>query len=259
MRKYFLFGDTHGEFDALIESLAAKGFDESNENHILFSVGDLFDRGYQNVKIYEYLQKFLDLDRLYMVLGNHDQIFLDFLYRNFEFYDFNVEHNGLFQTVCDFANLSFSHSREKIQNSYLFVYDEIQKNFPRLKSFMTKMINGGFILDNYLITHAGFSLDLDKNAWFPNPWAITPKFIKENLELKTKYKFVFGHWHAWRLRSEFQNISWPSHHPFILKNFVGLDAATNLSRTVNIFEIESDNEPKPFSIHVKLSDLEDYS
>ena len=79
MKKYFLFGDLHGEFDPLIESLAAKGFDESNENHILLSVGDLFDRGYQNVEVYEYLQKFDDMNRLYMILGNHDQMFLDFL------------------------------------------------------------------------------------------------------------------------------------------------------------------------------------
>jgi hypothetical protein len=258
MKKYFLFGDSHGEFDALTASLAAKGFDESNANHILFSVGDLFDRGNQNVKIYEYLQRFADLNRLHMVLGNHDQMLLDFLSMNFATFAFNIKHNGFFETVREFAKLGENDKQYQWRFKVWAIYSRIQNNFPRLHSFLKSMVSGGFLLDNYAITHGGFNLDIVEGKWYPECWGKTPFFVKHAQNFPTKFKFVFGHWHAWRLKQEFENTKEIHSDPFIYKNFIGLDAMTNISKIVNIFVVESDAEPQPFGSSISLDMLETF-
>jgi hypothetical protein len=120
------------------------------------------------------------------------------------------------------------------------------------------MVSGGFLLDNYAITHGGFNLDIVEGKWYPECWGKTPFFVKHTQNFPTKFKFVFGHWHAWRLKQEFENTKEIHSDPFIYKNFIGLDAMTNISKLVNIFVVESDAEPQPFGSSISLDMLETF-
>ncbi len=62
----FVVGDLHGCFDVLAQALDAVGFNPSGDR--LISVGDLVDRGHQNMVALHYLQQ----PWFHAVLGNHD-------------------------------------------------------------------------------------------------------------------------------------------------------------------------------------------
>lgn len=67
----FFVGDIHGQYDLLMESLKDVGF-EPKKGHVLFSVGDLIDRGPQNMECL----KLLDEPWFYAVRGNHEDFMI---------------------------------------------------------------------------------------------------------------------------------------------------------------------------------------
>ena len=56
MKKYFICSDIHSDYNALMNAIKENGFDINNDNHILVVAGDIFDRGEDSVKVYEYLK-----------------------------------------------------------------------------------------------------------------------------------------------------------------------------------------------------------
>ena len=55
--KYFVFSDVHGCYNRLCEELEKKGFDENNQDHMLISLGDNFDRGKENYQMLLFLKR----------------------------------------------------------------------------------------------------------------------------------------------------------------------------------------------------------
>ncbi|EAX8242894.1 metallophosphoesterase [Salmonella enterica subsp. enterica serovar Newport] len=75
-RKIWVAGDLHGCYTSLIHRLDEVGF--STETDLLISVGDLIDRGTENVECLELLQ----MPWFRAVRGNHEQMMLDALSPN---------------------------------------------------------------------------------------------------------------------------------------------------------------------------------
>ena len=73
-KKLFIVSDVHGHYSELLIELERVGFDADDENHIFVSCGDLFDRGKENVQVYEFVKS---LQRKILIKGNHE----DMLYR----------------------------------------------------------------------------------------------------------------------------------------------------------------------------------
>ncbi len=67
----FVVGDIHGCFDELKAGLDQRGFDYDND--MLFSVGDLVDRGPDSHRAVEFIQK----PWFWAVRGNHEQMTID--------------------------------------------------------------------------------------------------------------------------------------------------------------------------------------
>ena len=65
-RKIFVVGDLHGCFSLLEEKMNEAGFDK--ETDLMLSVGDLIDRGTQNIECLE----LIECDWFKPVLGNHE-------------------------------------------------------------------------------------------------------------------------------------------------------------------------------------------
>lgn len=71
----YVVGDIHGCFSLLQRELNKKGFDPNNGDR-LFAVGDLVDRGPES----HLAKEWLEYSWFYSVLGNHEQMLIDFAY-----------------------------------------------------------------------------------------------------------------------------------------------------------------------------------
>ena len=65
----FAVADVHGYFSALKKALDDAGFDENDPNHVFISCGDLFDRGEENLQVYNFVK---GLKRKILIRGNHE-------------------------------------------------------------------------------------------------------------------------------------------------------------------------------------------
>jgi serine/threonine protein phosphatase 1 len=233
--KYFLFSDVHGEYDALITSLEAAGFDLSNKEHMLIGLGDYFDRGSQNEFVLAFLMAMQEQGRIKLIRGNHDEMLLGFLTMNVVDAFHNLRYNGLDKTIDDL-------SREKVKfadlPTYIAAKDRVLKNYPNLIEFLKNMeevIN----IDNYVLSHAGF-FARDDGTLIVDNWNHTAIMVKYRAEFFDKSKtYIFGHWHAEKL-NKLMNISTGNPYKFIYKNFIGIDATTNITKKVTIHVIETD-------------------
>ena len=223
-KKYFIFSDIHGNLKALSKALEENGFELDNENHILISLGDNFDRGNENLMVLMFLKHFSDLDRLLMIRGNHDDFLLNFLLGK-DNGIFNVRYNGLGRTLIEFSDED-SNTTEKIRNS-------INKNYPFLIPLLENM-KDKIEIGNKVLTHAGYSLDIRDNTWFIDNFSDTAKFVYK-YDPKDKI-YIFGHFHAERLNLIFKDKK--SNEIFQYRNFIGIDGNTYRNNKVHIIILD---------------------
>ena len=68
----YVISDLHGQYKAFLKMLQKINFTDNDELYIL---GDIIDRGNQNLEIYDYIK---DRENIHMLMGNHEKMFLDF-------------------------------------------------------------------------------------------------------------------------------------------------------------------------------------
>jgi serine/threonine protein phosphatase 1 len=254
MKKYFIFSDVHGEYDALLEALEKSKFDSNNKEHILVSLGDSFDRGEQNDKVLEFLFNYFSKGRLLLVEGNHDVMLKDYLFTRGDGKNnntWNLMNNGLGATISDFTgidqNIVITHSVERKE---IIEIDTIKNKCPEIYKLLDNM-QDKIVLGNYVLTHAGFSkyfdVNTEKDYWKVNNWANTERFIEQFPEWE-KYDrekiYVFGHWHTRKLYKKFYKTESFNDEIFRHKNFIGIDGTTNLTYNVHVLvltELEDGN------------------
>lgn len=261
--RYFIFSDTHGNFTALKKALDDAGYDKNNKNHWLISAGDLFDRGKENIEIFEFLSS---IEQKTMILGNHDQFLLDILNDNFSELSWNCRNNGLTTTLAAFSNIReeylYSISEKDNFSVGFKISTVIQRNFPKLKKFLDSMVDV-IMIDKNIITHAGFQKFYRYWDYKSNNRTVTKNFIEKAEKWELDYTFIFGHWHAFDLNESFCGLR-DNKKPFIYKNFVGIDACSTLFNQVFIYQIESETDPiifdSPVSLDLllKFKNLEDF-
>lgn len=94
----FFVGDIHGRYDLLMESIKDVGFDPK-KGHVLYSVGDLIDRGPQNMECL----KLLDEPWFFAVRGNHEDFMIKTVLENSKDAEEMWAFNGG-QWACDHMN-----------------------------------------------------------------------------------------------------------------------------------------------------------
>ena len=73
-RKLFVLSDIHGHYSEMKKALDEAGFDPENGSHIFVSCGDLFDRGMENVAVYDFVR---GLKHKILIRGNHEDMLLN--------------------------------------------------------------------------------------------------------------------------------------------------------------------------------------
>jgi len=101
--KYFFISDIHSFYTEMITALKKAKFDKDNPEHCLVVLGDVFDRGNETKQVYEFLTS-LNQDRLILIRGNHEQLYLELLKKRLpDNYDYS---NGTVKTFCHVAGFN---------------------------------------------------------------------------------------------------------------------------------------------------------
>lgn len=253
MKKYFLISDIHGEITALNGGLNISGYDADNENHWLVSLGDLFDRGNDNIKVFEF---FKNTPRKMMILGNHDQFLLEFLSGITIDFSWNSKNNGFWETIREFADLEKYSSWMEWVGKEMLLVSKINRRFPDLLPFLESM-HDAIKIDNNILTHGGFKYDPIRETWVTYNFTDTLNFIKKTAWKFPKLTFIFGHYNAISLYKGILNKN-VYNKKFEFANYIGIDAASNFTLTTFVHIIESDYIPIKLNGTLNIEFIRDY-
>lgn len=235
MKKYFVFSDVHGFYDELMRDLVAAGFDMNNEDHIIISCGDNFDRGPKSYQMFKFLKDF-PKERKVLIKGNHEYLLYDLALRKEALQIDTV--NGTINTWVDF----------QLRLADLDVKEVIE--------FIEGM-DDYFELGNHVFVH-GFIPNTDyKNAskeqWKKASWIDSSKLVKDLPEMDKT--IVVGH----KATSYFH----PYNDMFIQAKrgrkcgIIAIDATTIINNKVNILVVNEDEtyDNKKYMCILKAVDI----
>lgn len=231
--KYFVISDVHSFYFEMISSLTEAGYSKNDASHMLIINGDLFDRGPDAIKMYEFIRE-IPKERRILIKGNHEQLIIDAVKKQRP-----GKHDILNHTVDTILQLSET-PRTLVE---FFIEDEplfaIEEDFAKcfaMNRYWEKIVNHARVkevvkwlesdewieyyeLDNLIFTHAFIPYDKTaetltyndvyeynsnwreaskeewKDARWGNPWAMYQSglFSEEEKNGKT---LVVGHWNT---------------------------------------------------------------
>lgn len=247
--KIFVVADVHGFYDEMKYALDQAGFDPSNENHMLVSLGDIVDRGPKPVETLEYL---MSLPRKILIRGNHEDLAEEMM-RTGEYYGHDIS-NGTWDTFRLFAahQKGFEISRELA----VFDWDDVVmrvRHYSLWREYLRSTINY-YETANHVFVHGwiptGPHVIIDwrrcatEKDWEHARWAKSPLMANMKMFDPKGKKLVIGHWHASDFHKKFsknpedkviENFT-PFYHP----RFIACDACTAYSGFCNVVVIEDE-------------------
>lgn len=268
-KKIFAVSDIHGHYTETIQCLKDAGWDEANPDHLLIVCGDMFDRGEENVQIFEWLYKLTNDGKAIVIRGNHDSMLIDFLEWSND--PFNYCNNGTCTTIDDFLG------RTRSFESYCLIdkqcemtigafadfaresRKEINDNYPDLLSWL-KALPWYYETKNYIFSHG--AIDTQAINWREPHYSIYNKvdwdaltwddgsFLGKRMYNTDGKAVVVGHFHTYHLRhlygySDVKNPSSSDADHSILEvndetlgHKIFIDGCTPLTKKVNVLVIE---------------------
>lgn len=261
-KKMFVCSDIHGYYQKMKQALDDAGFDETNKNHLLVVVGDIFDRGSESLAVYEYLKRLTDEGKAIVTRGNHDKFFIDFLQGSVS--PFNYLHNGTNETIADFWHrtapfeswCALEGNCDLNQINYVKWVDicskDIKEEYPELLSWL-KSLPRYFETKNYIMTHG--AIDTKVADWhYPHcfrydliDWDALDfndgSFFGESIG-NTDKTIIIGHFGTKFLREMYNYPIEKEHENDILirddNRIIAIDATTAASGKVNILVLEDE-------------------
>ena len=262
MKKLFVVSDVHGHYHEMIDALEQAGFDENNENHLLISCGDEFDRGEHSLAVYKYFRRLESINKAIILKGNHSIFMIDYLSgKNIS--PFNYLYNGTNETLADFLMQTKPFETWCAMGGVLeptygdfatwitVAKLDLKQWYPDLLEWLETRPYY-FETKNYIFTHGaidgtcedwhfpkkdlmGRLMDWDACMWDDG------SFFGSEIK-NTDKTVVIGHFGTAHLRSMYGIKSEDPHS--ILKRedgkIIAIDATTKLSKRVNVLVIEDD-------------------
>lgn len=243
-KKFFVVADVHGFFNQLKKALDEAGFDQTNEDHVFVSLGDLLDRGRQPLECLKFVNS---LPNKVLVRGNHEDLMEELLARR-EYLSHDI-HNGTVRTIEDMTHIG---------HYDLYVEDAYTKfeTHPEWKKYITSCVDY-YETQNNIFVHGWIPCtEVNKlsgneceynSEWRQGDWAKARWYPGWNLwedNIKEPGKTILcGHWHCsapnyyvhHKGDSEYGDSS-----PFVDDGIVCLDAFTVISNRINCYVLEDE-------------------
>lgn len=277
MKKIFAVSDVHGFYTLMFEALKAKGFDETNSEHILLVGGDLFDRGPEAFKMFEFVKRLKEKDRLIYIKGNHETLLFDAIYELEAGFRIYHSHHYSNKTVDTIAQLVKNEDvAEKLLRKAALTESEVYLVKERLDpvlDFIAQNTINYYETKDYIFVHGWLpclvsdyyyepefislvgnwrDLEKDSSLWEQARWYNGGQAWKKKCTEPNK-TIVCGHWHcSWghshlhRAFSEFpqrNSKDFPyAFYPFYDKGIIMIDGCTAHSKIVNVLVFEEVQE-----------------
>lgn len=234
----FAVSDVHGYCREMIRSLDKAGFDENDDNHLLVFCGDMFDRGTQNKKVFEYLES---VRNKVLIRGNHEDMLLKIFERGY--LADNNYFNGTAETIREFFGECSIDPRDGAIN-----FSDQPEVKPRLKKAILGM-RDYFETEKYVFTHGWLPVaegkimenwrEASAEDWEAAHWIHWPEAYGEGLVLEDK-TIVCGHVTA-RFADKY-DVTRPLGITDIFygKGMIAIDGETYNSGIVNVLVVEDE-------------------
>ena len=199
MKTYFISSDIHSFFDAYAKALSDANFDINNPEHIVIACGDIFDRGDKSLEILSFFKRMKKEGRLIFIRGNHEDLFMDLVYKKHcepEYHDFS---NGTVRTLVDLSGYDIGdNTKEQL------IIDALTDNgtFDLIDSAADYYETKNHIFVHGWIPSANHSRLYDpnwrqagKHRWKEARWTNGMAGASRGI-LEPGKTIVCGHWHA---------------------------------------------------------------
>ena len=266
MKKLFIFGDVHSFYDEWIKALDESGFDISNPDHVLVSLGDICDRGPKSTEVLRRINS-LPENRKICIIGNHELLMESMISRGrSESVDIT---NGSLKTVENLTGITGHPSVAISEMKMNTLWSNYKKNWRWYFEV------GDFIFVHGWIPCAvydkwGYHLtdrydpnwcDANSRKWDDATWVNGMAMWDEGIREPGKTIFC-GHWHtSWGHShlhdygvefvkkvetfhfSEKYGRTYPfaEYGPFVDEGIVALDSCVVVSHRVNVYVVEVDD------------------
>lgn len=257
--KYFIVSDVHGCYDALIQGLNEAGFDMSDPEHVFVSLGDLFDRGTQNIECLKFVNE-LPAHSKILIYGNHEFYLQDAITRRY-FKGYDV-HNETDKTCWEFyKSIHPDATTDDVSQRDILTWLE---SWKPLKEYLDSLeyfkVVGNNVFVHGWVPYWCRSLDDLNNTdwvdWYDAVWEDGPRCWSTQRKLKTTNKkdaeivTVFcGHKHSFMANKiyhkkgelnlydieEDKDILVMDNSPFIDEGIVNLDSCSFITNKVNVY------------------------
>ena len=173
MTMIYVASDIHGQYEKLVKLLEAINFNSTDELYIL---GDIIDRGPEIVKVVDLV---MNTPNIHMILGNHEDMFLNY-WRTKSIWDEGLRYkNGGGKTDAEFSQLPQSKVEEYV------------KFFESLPIELELTVNNKV----YWLVHGNYVTEKERNYFNPLEYRsniIWGRVKKEDMGPKDKI-VIFGH------------------------------------------------------------------
>ena len=241
--KLFVMSDTHSYYNEMQAALTKNGFDKDNPDHHLVVCGDLFDRGPDSVKVFNFVKELAEQDRFSYVYGNHEGLLFD-CYNDFlrygQIYSHHVS-NGTLDTISQFTGINkydlycgiFDHDDLRIKMKPVFDFiNNYAVDYAEAGDYI--FVHGWIPCDKYF--NVANNWDTSDADWQGACWinGIEAWMMGAKIPGKT---IVCGHWHTswgWARRDPEKYEEFPRKKsdkeacfmPFVDEGIMAIDACT---------------------------------
>lgn len=240
-KKRFVVSDIHGHYTELMEALVLAGFDSENPDHIFVSCGDLFDRGKENARVFDFVR---GLKNKVLIKGNHEDMLYDALARG-SITDIDID-NSTAATIAELLG------EGAIDASGQFDRTVYAGKICELTAFIDTMLNY-WEMKQYVFTHGWLPITFDgryprvdqnwrdasEAEWKEARWLEWQQLYSVKAMLDGKI-IVCGHRPAFLGHSFDPSREPDGSEPFYGEGMIAIDAGTIRSGRVNVLVIEGE-------------------
>ena len=251
-KKYFVVSDLHSYYTITKKCLEEKCWDDDNKEHILIVCGDAFDRGYETNKMFYFLLKLQEQDRLIYIKGNHDELMIDLCdeisYSRLSIQPYHIS-NGTLQSFFHLCGRCEGlHLRDislKVRNKFCALYNNMLDYYELGKYIF---VHGWIPTKQCDIWECEYGLidgykmidDWKKGNWSDARWTNGFRAWQCDCCIKDKI-IVCGHWHTSYAHYLFHGGSNDDNSMFIDDGIIGLDATTCVSNMINVLVLNEED------------------